>query len=97
LKITGTLWLDDVVDKLDRKHQVTTSEVEEVLSGKPKIYFKEKGRRDLEENLYVALGKTASGRYLFVLFILKSHKRALIITARDMTISEKKYYEKKRK
>jgi uncharacterized DUF497 family protein len=95
LKITGTIWLDDVVDKLGWKHQVTPSEVEEVLAGKPKIYFKEKGRRHAEENLYVALGKTASGRYLFVLFILKSQKQALILTARDMTISERRYYEKK--
>ena len=39
LKISGTVWLDEVVDKLDWKHHVTISEVEEVLSGKPKIYF----------------------------------------------------------
>ncbi len=96
MKITGTIWLDDVVDKLCWKHQVTATEVEEVLSRKPRIAFKEKGKRDPDENLYVALGTTEAGRYLFVLFILKSHQRALIITARDMTILEKKYYGKKR-
>jgi len=96
LKITGIIWLDDIVDKLDWKHQVTTMEVEEVLSGRPKIAFKEKGKRDPDENLYVALGTTDAGRYLIVLFILKSHQQALVLSARDMTISEKKHYEKKR-
>jgi uncharacterized DUF497 family protein len=94
LKITGTIWLDDVVDKLCWKQQVTTMEVEELLSGKPKIAFKEKGKRDLDENLYVALGTTEAGRYLIVLFILKSHQRALVLSARDMTISEKNIMKK---
>ena len=35
LKITGIIWLADVVDKLSWKHQVTPSEVEEAVSGKP--------------------------------------------------------------
>ena len=92
----GTTRLDDVVDKLSWKHKVTTTEIEQVLSRNPRIAFKEKGKHDPDENLYVALGNTEAGRYLFVLFILKSHQRALILTARDMTISEKKYYDKKR-
>ena len=94
MKIREIVWLDDVVDKLHWKHHVTTTEVEEVLSRKPIIGFKEKGRHNSEENLYAALGSTEAGRYLLVLFILKSNQRALIITARDMTISEKRYYEK---
>ena len=74
---------------------MSTDEVEDVLSGKPKVLFKEKGKTNPEENLYVAFGTTAAGRYLFVVFILKSQQRALILAARDMTISERKYYEKK--
>jgi len=94
LKIREIIWLDDVVDKLRWKHHVTATEVEEVLSRKPRINFMEKGKHDSDENLYVALGTTEAGRYLLVLFVLKSNQRALIITARDMTISEKQYYEK---
>ncbi|MBC8186009.1 BrnT family toxin [candidate division KSB1 bacterium] len=96
MKITGIIWLDDVVDKLSWKHKVTTTEIEQVLSRNPRIAFKEKAKQNPDENLYVALGTTEAGRYLFVLFILKSHQRALILTARDMTMSEKKYYDKKR-
>jgi len=96
LKISEIIWLEDVVDKIGWKHHVSTKEVEEVLSRRPRIYFREKRKRDPEENVYVALGNTEAGRYLFVLFIYTPHQRALIITARDMTISEKKYYEKNR-
>lgn len=94
--IKNILWTEEVADKIQWKHQVIPQEVEEVLSRNPYIVFKEKGRRNVQENVYVAFGTTDSGRYLFVLFILKLNKEALILTARDMTSSERKYYEKKR-
>jgi uncharacterized DUF497 family protein len=83
-----------VVDKLISKHQVETDEVEEVLSGKPKIRFVEKGERE-GEDVYLALGQTASGRYLAVLFIYKQTKEALILSARDMAAKERRRYGKK--
>lgn len=43
MKIEGIIWFRDVVDKLALKHGVETHEVEEVLSGKPKFRFAEKG------------------------------------------------------
>jgi uncharacterized DUF497 family protein len=46
------------------------------------------------EDMYVALGRTSAGRYLIVFFIYKLTKDALIVTARDMNKSERKYYEK---
>jgi len=94
--VRSILWIEGVVDKLQWKHQVSPREVEEVLLRNPYIVFKEKGRRNVQENVYVAFGTTESGRYLFILFILKVTKEALILTARDMTGSERKYYEKKR-
>jgi len=94
--IEDILWIEEVVDKLQWKHHVSQEEVEEVLFRNPYILFKEKGIRNTEENVYVALGTTESGRYLFVLFILKSNKEAFVLTARDMTKSERKYYEKKK-
>ena len=94
--IKDIFWIEEVVDKIQWKHQVTPHEVEEVLFRNPSIAFKEKGRRNIQENVYIALGTTESGRYLFVLFLLKLTKEALILTARDMTISERKYYEKKK-
>ena len=53
----------DVVDKLLRKHQVTIDEVEQVILRKPRIRFVESGDID-EEDLYAAVGRTESGRYL---------------------------------
>lgn len=69
-------------------------EVEDVLSGKCRIFKRESG--DVEgEDLYNALGRTESGRYLSVFFIKKLNNRALIITARDMHRRERLRYEKK--
>lgn len=68
--------------------------MEDVLSGKCRIFKRESG--DVEgEDLYNALGRTESGRYLSVFFIKKLNNRALIITARDMNRRERLRYEKK--
>jgi hypothetical protein len=44
VKLTGVIWLRDIVDKLLSKHNVTTDEVEEVLGGKCRFRFIEKGK-----------------------------------------------------
>jgi len=41
------------------------------------------------------MGKTDSGRYLIVFFILKRDQRALIISAREMNLQERRHYEKR--
>jgi uncharacterized DUF497 family protein len=94
MKITGIIWLKDVVNKLNFKHHVETYEVEEVLWGKPKFRFVEKGDRR-GEDVYLALGQTEAGRYLAVLFVYKETQKALVLSARDMTRKEKKYHGKK--
>ena len=43
MKIDGIIWLRDIADKLEFKHNVTMGEVEETLSNKPKFRFVEKG------------------------------------------------------
>ncbi len=92
--IEEIIWLRNVVDKLALKHHVETYEVEEVLLGKPKFLFVEKGERE-GENVYMALGQTNSGRYLSVLFIHKKTKEALILSARNMAEKERREYDKK--
>ena len=90
-----TLFLiTSIVDKLIRKHQVETYEVEEVLENNPKIRYAEKGERE-GEDAYLALGQTDDGRYLAVLFIYKQTQEALIMSARDMATKERKHYGKK--
>ena len=95
MRVQGIIWKKDVVEKLERKHQVQTWEVEEVLNNQPTIYFVEKGNIS-GENLYLALGQGDDGRYLAVYFVYKSTKDALIITARDMNTKERRRYGKRK-
>ena len=94
MKIEGTIWLREVVDKLAFKHQVEPDEVEQALNSKPKIRLIEKGERK-GEDVYMALGQTDAGRYLAVLFIYKKTKEALVLSAREMADKERKLYGKK--
>lgn len=94
MRLKGTIWLRNVVDKLLWKHNVTTDEVEEVLRHSPHYRFIERGDID-GENLYTAMGKTESGRYLIIWFVYKRTGEALIISSRDMTKKEKRLYAKK--
>lgn len=94
MKIRGIIWLNNVVDKLAFKHRVETYEVEELLTEHPRFRFVEKGNRK-DEDVYMALGQTQSGRYLIVLFIYKLTKDALILSAREMAPKERKIYERK--
>lgn len=94
MKITGFIWLDEIIDKIESKHNVTQAEVEEVFAGSPKIKRMLRGRFR-GEDVYRALGQTQAGRYLTVFFIHKITGEALILSARDMDKKEKKNYGKK--
>jgi uncharacterized DUF497 family protein len=94
LEIIGFIWLETIIDKLSHKHNVMYNEVEEVFANQPLFRFVEKGQQ-LHEDLYAALGQTLAGRYLIVYYIYKKDRRALIISARDMTQREKKNYERR--
>jgi len=94
MKITGIIWLRAVVEKLAQKHNLTTDEVEEALRSVRRFRFIETG--DVEgEDLYAAMGRTAAGRYLIIYFVHKRTGEALIISARNMTRKEKRFYAKK--
>ncbi len=88
------MWIDKFVDKIIRKHNVDQEEVEEALSADP-VIRKIEGGHVKGEDLFLAFGKTDAGRYLSVLFVRKKDKRALVISARDMTKKERKKYAKK--
>ncbi len=94
MRISGLIWLEDIVQKLLQKHRVHQEEVREVIAGHPRFLFVEKGHRR-GEDVYSALGQTEAGRYLAVFFIYAKDKRALILSARDMTDGERKRYERK--
>jgi uncharacterized DUF497 family protein len=94
MRIEGVIWLRNVVDKLAVKHHVDPYEVEQTLSNRPKIRFVEKGER-AGEDVYMALGRTDTGRYLAILFIYKRTSEALILSARNMALKERRQYGKK--
>jgi len=94
LKIEECLWLDEFVDKIIRKHNVSLEEMERVLSKDPVIRRLEGGHVK-GEDLFIGFGRTDAGRYLSVLFVLKKDKRALVISARDMTKRERRKYGKR--
>lgn len=94
MKITGIIWLEDIVEKLAWKHNVQQHEVIEVLRNEPLFRFIEKGHRK-GENVYSASSQTDAGRYLVVFFVYKRNQKALIVSARDMTRAERRIYERK--
>jgi uncharacterized DUF497 family protein len=65
--------------------------VEDVVQGKPVVRRLERGRV-AGEDLYAALGRTTTGRFLTVFFIRKKGDRALVISARDMDRKERRLY-----
>lgn len=94
MRLSGIIWLRDIVDKIAFKHGLQIYEVEEVLRNKPRIRFVEKGEQK-GEDVYKATGQTDSGRCVLVVFLYKKTKEALILSARDMTDKERKRHGKK--
>lgn len=70
------------------RHHVSPREVEEcVFDGRTRFYRTRGGR-------YLALGVTESGRYLLVVLRAVGSGSAYVITARNMTASERKRYRR---
>ncbi len=93
MRITGIIWLEDIVDKLAEKHGVLEGEVREMFAARPFFRRLERGHR-VGEDVYGAFGQTDAGRYLVVFFVHKKDGRALVVSARDMTHSERRLYER---
>lgn len=93
MRISGLIWLEEIEDKLYSKHSVSPSEVREALVNDPQFRFVEKGHR-AGENVYLALARSDAGRYLIIFFVYKTDRRALILSARDMTRAERRQYER---
>ncbi len=90
------IWIRKFISKIEKKHNVTVEEVEEaLLSGA--LFRRSRRGRVKGEDIYVAYGKTSAGRYLFIVFIYKLNMVGVIISARDMTIQERRYYNAQKK
>lgn len=72
------------------EHGVSITEVEEAILFQKPFYQKTR------EGKYVTYAITEDGRYLFVVFVIRGKTRIRVITARDMTDKEKRYYKKRK-
>jgi len=93
MKIVGFIWLEEIVEKLEVKHQVFPDEVEQVFGNQPSVKRMNRGHFR-GEDVYRALGQTDAGRYLVVFYIYKLTREALILSARDMDHKERRSYAK---
>jgi hypothetical protein len=87
-RIQGFIWLDWVVDKIDSKHDVEPEEVEETF------FSRQIEVRKTESGKYLLYGRSSDGRYLFVVFTWVG-QHVKVITARDMTQNERRFYARK--
>ena len=83
MEVNDIIWMEQVVDKIESKHNVSPEEIEEVFYNNPRCR-KAQRRKFRGEDLYYAYGQTDNGRYLFVAFIYQRAKDALVISALDM-------------
>lgn len=89
---TGFEWDSGNADKNWERHQVTQGECEQVFFQRPLLLARDTGHSRREVR-YAALGQTAAGRRLTVVFTIRG---ALIrvISARDMSRRERRLYER---
>ena len=79
-------WDDINVGHIAR-HGVEPYEVETACWGSQAFVLR--GR----EGRYVAYGRTGSGRYLFIVFRILGQGIIHVITARDMSATERRFYQ----
>jgi uncharacterized DUF497 family protein len=79
---------DHILDKIESKHSIIFSEVEEAcLSDKRHV-------RKGKEGLYKLFSQTDAGRYILVVLIKLGNGSWKVVTAREMTDSERQLYKK---
>ena len=89
-RCTGFQWDEGNAGKNWLKHRVSPSECEQVFFHLPLIPSDDLRHSD-DENRYYALGKTDTGRLLFLVFTIRE-KNIRVISARDMNKKERRIY-----
>ncbi len=78
---------DERVDHVGR-HGVSREEVEDVLFDRASF------ARRVREGALAVYGRTMEGRYLIAFVLPKPPDTAFMLTARDMTVAERRYYQR---
>lgn len=90
-KATELDWDGGNAEKNWERHRVSQSECEQVFFNRPLIVADDELHSESEIRFF-ALGQTDAGRLLFVVYTLRG-ERVRVISARDMTRTERKDYE----
>lgn len=86
-RITRLVWDERNIQHI-AFHQVTPQEVEEACFGRQTLVFR-RGER------HVVLGRTGTGRYLFVVLERAGRYRGRVVTAREVDKRERRLYRKR--
>ncbi len=79
---------DHILDKIESRHGVSFHEVEETCLSETHHVRRSK------EGLYKLFGQTEGGRYILVVLVNLGGSVWKVVTARQMTDSEKKFFNK---
>lgn len=88
----GFDWDDANLHKNWERHQVTPEEAEDIFFHEP-LVVRGDLRHSRKEKRYYALGQTAVGRRMFLVFTIL-RKLIRVISARDMNRNENEAYER---
>jgi uncharacterized protein len=90
---SGFDWDDGNAHKNWARHQVSPEEAEDVFFNEPIVVRSDVFHSKVEKRFY-ALGKTSTGRYLFVAFTIRK-TLIRVISVRDMNQKERDLYVKR--
>ncbi len=94
-RLEGFDWDEGNQTKNWKKHHVTLPECEQVFFNEP-LVVTEDIRHSVAEGRYFVLGRTDTGRLLFIVFTVRN-QRIRVISARDMSKKERSRYDEQTK
>ncbi|MGQ9734809.1 MAG: BrnT family toxin [Candidatus Bipolaricaulia bacterium] len=93
-RVTRLVWDRDIAEKIERKHRLTTREVDEACFNPGRLVLK--GPRRWRKKRYLVYSQTDVGRYILVVLEPLVRGGARVITARDLKENEKRFYKERR-
>jgi uncharacterized protein len=88
--VEGFEWDEGNLTKNWEKHRVSIAECEQVFFNRPLVAADDERHSDQEPRHYI-LGRTDTGRELFIVFTIR-RRRVRVISARDMNRKEREHY-----
>ena len=92
-KITGFEWDKGNIDKSYQKHGITPNEAEQVFTDED-VQEEKDIKHQEKEKRYIAIGKNATDKILFIVFTMRKNK-IRVISARIANQKERRLYEER--